>query len=227
MLHAVLKKKAKVKYCLDNSKAEDIYTSTYWGVISYLPAPVLLPLIMKSCSISNPEVLPEDFKSQELLNVDFWPIFSIKSEREIDGKRREPDLVLEFTSVVIIVEAKKNISNPQSPTQWKEEVEAFECNNPDNEKPIVVLAVDGNEKLFNSSEEGYEVWRTNWYILCNETYNFLSSSELSSSHRRIINDALKGLSYLDVSATKWLDTLHKTEIEFDKSLKTIKEWTIK
>jgi hypothetical protein len=124
MIHALSRGKAG-KVSIDGEKEswreifrkrEDLLTSMFWSRISYLSEDKLNRFMA--------QVLSEDrFDYGPLKEVDFWARYNYSTRKK--QRKVEPDLVLEFRDIDILIEVKPPFGKGQSKEQWTQEVEAY------------------------------------------------------------------------------------------------------
>ncbi|WP_335902308.1 hypothetical protein [Shewanella algae] len=105
-------------------RSEDLVTAVVWSRLAYL-SPRSLQVVL---SRLFPDIGP---LCHELKSIELWPYWGI-----------EPDVVLHFESLTLVVEAKRvNEDNWQSSTQWRGELEAAKERYPD--KQLALFAIGG------------------------------------------------------------------------------------
>jgi len=94
---------AEIKHKVVNRNSEDQLTGNVFGALRYLPYSIVRKILKNSIEPSNiGEILPEEnlFDKNDLCGeyVDFWPHYY--------PSRTEPDVVLNFGDVVVMIEVK-------------------------------------------------------------------------------------------------------------------------
>lgn len=119
-------------------KREDLLTSMFWSRISYLSEDKLNRFM--SHLLSN-----HRFDYGPLKEVDFWRRYGY-STRKIQ-KQVEPDLVLEFRDIDVLIEVKPPFGKGQSKEQWTQEVEAYLQSGSENKLLFLAMGnCQGNTK---------------------------------------------------------------------------------
>lgn len=145
---------------------EDMKTSAVFEILSLLPPDIIWNIFREASE------LPTDIPSpQSLKDVRFWP--HLKGIEGTDHSRFvEPDVIFQFDNVDVIIEAKRNDSNPQDPKQWDSELEAYKKEGyPSEKKKVYLIAVDGNSGKNGKNEENEDVYQTSWCRLCSAVNN--------------------------------------------------------
>lgn len=137
---------------------EDLLTSSVFERISYLPDETIAELfdrITKSARAETGEL--GDF--QDML---FWPQY------ELNGRRVEPDVVVEFGELVVGIEAKRPVPGvTQTEAQLLEQLEAIRiglASVEDEPRDVVLVAVGGRPAtLTEASKSVIQMsWRDLW-----------------------------------------------------------------
>lgn len=105
-------------------RSEDLVTAVVWSRLAYLSPSSLQGVLSR--------LFPEIGQlCNELQSIELWPYWGI-----------EPDVVLHFDSLTLVVEAKRvNEDNWQSSSQWRGELEAAKKRYPD--KQLALFAIGG------------------------------------------------------------------------------------
>lgn len=122
---------------LDPEK-EDFRTSTIIGMMLYLPDSELWEILRDACFKSS--LLP--VKAGKLQSYDFWPHWDSKNTSNTEYV--EPDAILEFEKVNIIIEAKRYDEAGQNPNEWKNELIAYNNEYKNLNKAVFLIALGGN-----------------------------------------------------------------------------------
>ncbi|MFV7784200.1 hypothetical protein ACNPKB_04255 [Shewanella marisflavi] len=111
---------------------EDLMTAAVFGRFAYLSAPVQATLMQRWLGVTEPAF--DDFE-----HIDFWPSYQLVSDGE--QRRVEPDVVLNFASVTVILEIKPPNGGAQDIDQWQREVESFLLSGERSQLPLYFLAI--------------------------------------------------------------------------------------
>lgn len=220
MLHSILKHKIGAAVSKGFFEpCEDTLTSSVIGLMQYLPKDLFWRILKGACGASSKE-LPESVG--EIKEFHFWERLDGKGTK--NAKTVEPDVWVETDTCDILIEAKRydNSSyNSQDVIQWSNQIIALrnQYRDDDNPKPIIYIAIGGNNSLIDSSISFFDkqqiIHTASWYNLLNCVLNELSI-EGSESYpiyvRRVLRDII---SYLDIhrfGRIVWLDTLAKYKV---------------
>lgn len=167
---------------------EDMKTSAVFEILSLLPPEKMWNIFREASE------LPTDIQSPtSLKDVMFWPHLE-GIEGTYHSRFVEPDVIFQFDNVDVIIEAKRNDSNPQDPKQWNSELEAYKKESyPGKKKKVYLIAVDGNGGKNGKSAENEEVYQTSWRRLCSAVYN-------QNNKGRIIDLLLKAFEVLGINS---------------------------
>lgn len=229
MLNAIIKKNWNV---LPDRK-EDSLTSSVFDYLFLLPDDLIWYIIKESCHQN--ELLPNNIG--KLINTEFWPKWNTKNLNEVTRKNYiEPDVFIEFEHAYIIIEAKVKDENSQDPTQWRNQIIAFEEHFKETEekKPLIYLAVGGIWTENPVRKAGITVHKIKWENLLatiNKVKGELESKQEflphNSSYIRILDTILVALEIHGYNNYKWLNTLpRENKINID-TINTIRKWNLK
>ena len=152
MLHAILK--GKIRGLFNNiqeevpwrqaySSYEDFLTASVIGRMIYFPADFFLKIINSSSIYKNHQI----FYAGNLEYYEFWPNLLIDEESTNMVLRRQPDVLLKFENVDILIEAKRNDDFLQNYNQWSDQLLFYlknkENNEVDESNPILFWALGG------------------------------------------------------------------------------------
>lgn len=208
---------------------EDSKTSTVFEILSLFPNNILWGILCKSAEIKD-DINPGEFR-----DIHFWPKW--KSFGTSNSQFVEPDVLIEFSELNIIVEAKINNSNPQTESQWQNEILAY-SNHTWNNRQFILIAVDGNgnEGCLGKETVGFSipnsfigVYKTDWNAIIKAVNE---NANIPLSLKKYFDEALSlfGHSYYEpldkffACWEPWLDScikpsLMKKSYEFLNSLK--------
>lgn len=140
---------------------EDSKTSTVFEILSLFPNNILWDILCKSAEIKD-DINPGEFR-----DIQFWPKWN--SFGTSNSQFVEPDVLIEFSELNVIVEAKINNSNPQNESQWQNEISAYSNHTWKNRPSFLLIAIDGNfgclgkEKVdFDIPNSFLGVYKTDW-----------------------------------------------------------------
>jgi len=200
MLHAVLNSKA-ARVSVDGKdvswrelfrKREDLLTAVFFGRFSYLSGDMQLAVLGL---LLGGAVSPADFGEFE--DIEFWPHF------ERVGRRGyvEPDVLVYFSHMLLVVEVKPPHDGAQSPQQWSDELESVLAEKesrlssrrlPDK---IVFLALGRNSKNWridaaelqrDFSNDGLNIAACEWAALTQGIGKLLDGA--SDGNRAVLSD---------------------------------------
>lgn len=203
MFHAIEKSKVREQFAgLSKGRSwkqvyrqyEDFLTAGVFGRLIYLP-PDLLWTLIRRC-VFYPALLPE--YSGRLEKFEFWPRWDVPVSAGLSFSYKEPDLLLQFTHIDVIIEAKlDDRGNPQSPQQWAEEAIAKTYQSNEiffQDKPILIFAIGGlgdilNENQFSKKKQEFDKIIKDF----NEEHNIIVDG---GSWNLLLNELQKILQYL-------------------------------
>jgi hypothetical protein len=133
---------------------EDTLTAMVFSRLAYLPAPLFWRLISESCSPKVPTNLGE------IESVSFWPTWTFHrtATTSFPDKRVEPDLLVHFNRVDLIIEAKRRDGvDSQKPDQLAREIGSWGQLSKNNRADhALLLAVGGFSEV---TDEGVRTLR--------------------------------------------------------------------
>lgn len=163
-----------INFLLHKSKwglelCEDSKTSLIFEQLALLPSQILWEILLQSANIPYKTV-------GKLKKIEFWPHWDATDTS--NAKYVEPDVLLVFEKIDVIIEAKIGLGNLQYEDQWKNEFIAYtnEFSNSED-RPFILIAVDGNLSFEPVKTKDYEVYRTSWDKLYNSFESLLSEIE--------------------------------------------------
>ena len=166
-------------------KYEDPLTAAIFGRFRYLSSSVQAELLG--------QLLMEQWSHGALLRAEFWP------RLEASTGSVEPDVLLEFEEVFLLVEAKQPGIRGQRIGQWRGQIQALTRDEDLPEKPILLLALGGNEieekipmedprRLWETSK--VDVFRRDWTTLRNALQEVRRATE---GEHAVLDDMLEAL----------------------------------
>ncbi len=182
---------------------EDFFTAAIFSRFTYLP-------VSEQSRILT--LLTGDKKFlmiTELKNREFWPSWYL----DIENRRVEPDLFLEYDIINVIVEAKRNDVTLHSAEQLQREIDAYLSEYPSNKK-FILLAIGGGCS-FQHENIVYIGWKNLFQIL----YEYGDNNT-----KWIFKDMIDAFYLHGFYPTKWLESLPYENINLKDSLKTYEGW---
>ncbi|MCL2520074.1 MAG: hypothetical protein FWE37_03580 [Spirochaetaceae bacterium] len=157
---------------------EDSLTSSVFDGLLLLPDEVFWRLLKKACP-----TLPDE--AAVLEDYSFWPKYATDEIEEIPNEHFvEPDLVLNFESFDLIIEAKRWDGAGQNPEQWQNQLLAHRFHLEDDEKELYLLAIGGVDKneivkldIDNEDDEPYTIFKYHWKSLLEAIHHELANTE--------------------------------------------------
>lgn len=206
MLHAAVKHKINICTC------EDSKTSTIIGNMLHLPSDIFWKILKNSCCDSD--ALPD---AGEILDFYFWPNYNAKNKEISNSYTVEPDVIIRFENIDVIIEAKLKDTSGQYYNQWKNEVISF-VDRFRSTKPIFLIALGGCNLNTNTEDISYKnliikVVKCKWFSLLTtitKERNLLSISNVDSQNNallRIFADIIAGFNFHNEFYTEWLDSI--------------------
>lgn len=218
MIHAWEKNKLGVK--------EDIFSSSFFGLLFYLPIELSWDIIKNSCY--SGDKLPK--YSGQVKNIEYWPHWS-SSDTE-NSKYVEPDIFVEFDDFDLIIEVKRDTNN-QYKGQWINEITAYLNEIRENsfqQKKVYLLAVGGinseEDEFVEVRGEKFHVLKFSWQNILNETKrtkdNMIGTGFLNTNvvFERIVNDMITVFKLNGYLTVDWFSNIPKnyTITQIDKIL---------
>lgn len=189
---------------------EDFKTSSSIGLLQYLPDDVFWN-IMRNCCVG---FTTTDFGKIESFN--FW------AHNDPTGTRNtnyvEPDVWIETEKYDVIIEVKKKDENgeySQSIEQWEDQVQSVknEQNNNDYEKPIILIALGGNDVMQPENALNSPVYKASWYNLMNAVVKERDAQSDNGYIFRILDDVVELFARQGVMKIEWLNTLPLVSVD--------------
>ncbi|WP_199528910.1 hypothetical protein [Pseudoalteromonas sp. bablab_jr010] len=186
---------------------EDLLTSAFFERFSYLDHCSQVKILAKCFDFNN---ILESLDLGELERVEYWPRFNLVNDQQ---KLVEPDVILNFKKVNILIEIKSPSGGKQYYEQWSRELKGI-LNSSFKNKPLFFLALGGvpkagvNRQLKDLKNDFTVLKHTaakNWHELVPVLKELASSTKLRE--KRIIDDMLAALGLYSVSIQdfKWED----------------------
>lgn len=180
---------------------EDLKTSSSIGLLQYLPDDLFWKILCDCCVGFN----VTDFG--KILSFNFWE--HTDADNTTNARLVEPDVWIETEKYDIIIEAKVGDAVGQSKWQWTNEVQSIinEQNNNDSSKPIILIALGGNENMQNDEVMDCPVYKASWYNLLNAIVNERNTQDDNGYVCRILDDVIEMFARQGVTKTRWLKSL--------------------
>jgi hypothetical protein len=202
---------------------EDQTTSLVFDFILLLPDPlpwqILRDSVYGELPVSEPGTLRYDDR-------DFWPHWDPTG---IDSHTNyiEPDVFICFDNLDVIGEAKLP-GNIQNDKQWRAQIIAYYNEHCDEEKSVILLAIDGlggkteSEQVtvkFRNDEKEVTVFKTDWQRICEvlEKQRKVKRFDepVNLMVKRIVDMAITWLNCFGFFKMAWLDELGETGLSID------------
>ena len=177
---------------------EDLLTSTFFERFSYLDQMSQITILAK-CFDKDKLCLSSDLG--ELEKIEYWPRFTLINDQQ---SFVEPDVILCFEKVNILIEVKPPSGSEQYFEQWSREVKGL-LNSNFKHKPLYFLALGGvskdevNQQL-ERLENDFKVLKyaaaKNWHELVPMLKELLVTSELRE--HRVVKDMIAALGLYNV-----------------------------
>lgn len=211
MIQAYFKGKLEIQ---DNciKKNEDLKTSSSIGLLQYLPDDVFWKIMRKSCKDSK------DFPAKDFGKIKsfiFW------QHNDPTGTRNknyvEPDVWIETENYDVIIEVKEKDEKstyPQSKEQWEDQIQSVknEQNKSNDVKPIVLIALGGNEKMRQEWVSNCPVYKASWYDLLNAIVKVKEEQNTNGFVCRVLDDVIGWFARQGVMKIQWMNTLPQSDV---------------
>lgn len=200
MIQAYFKGKLVIQ---DNciKKNEDFKTSSSIGLLQYLPDDIFWRILRNSCAGFN----TKDFGKIESFN--FWA--HTDATDTTNDQLVEPDVWIETEKYDVIIEAKIGDIVGQTKGQWAKEIQSIinEQNNNDSSKPIILIALGGNENMQNDEVMDCPIYKASWYNLLNAIVNERNNQDENGNVCRVLDDVIEMFARQGVMKIDWFNTL--------------------
>ena len=189
---------------------EDAKTSSIIGSLLHLPTDLFWNIMREAAEHTDgfSHQLPIAGETGEIIDVEFWPYWTLED-------KVEPDVFVRFEKFDLIIELKVHDYNQQTSWQWKREFAAYRKHFPNIEKPVFLIAISGK-----TDERMANVFQCSWQSVLEATldvqYSY-TSSEPYNNVCRIFDDILKAFSFHKEYRFKYLDSVNisNLSISFD------------
>jgi hypothetical protein len=220
MIRLFTQNKGKTRIC------EDSLTASVFGVLQYLPSDTFWR-ILKNSLLENK--LP--YVAGEIKDIQFWPSWNPEGSKNII--RVEPDVLIRFHEIDVILEAKRYDANQQSIHQLNNQIIGyFNMYNEENKK-LYYIQIGGlhslqDEQNYQRNKNSVPICKTDWTRILAEVsreaekINVTDFPSLSSS-QRILADVISAFAIHQYYKLSWLEKITAPAIE-TTSLKTYFEY---
>lgn len=215
---------------VDIRRNEDVKTSSVLGSLTLLPAELFWKLLRGS--ISESYKLP--VTSGDILNVEFWPRWSVYGKRlEVTNDNFvEPDVFIAFEHFDVIIEVKLD-GNSQSEEQWNNEICAYKSNIGED-RLLIFVALGGNSSLdvqaiSKGRFKGTSIYKSSWSRLLEVVHveaEYLKQAEFQYDRHvlRILHMVERSFSVYGERVTLWMDSIPDSLTIFNSnSLNNLRE----
>ena len=188
---------------------EDSLTAAVFDGLKYLPTEIFYSILKNAL---YQDKLPKN--PGELLEVLFWDKWD--ATNTTNSTYVEPDILMKFDDLDIILEAKRYDNFQQNHHQMKDQIISYYNENDDDKKLYFVqlggLHNTNDEKDFLYENRSITILKTNWTRIMNEVIKKIddfSKVELSQAkaYLRILMDIKKGLELHHFYAMKWFSDI--------------------
>lgn len=206
MIQAFFKGKSGIQV----TQNEDFKTSSSIGLLKYLPDDVFWNIMRNSCIGLNTN------EFGKILSFNFWS--HTDPLDTTNDSFVEPDVWIETENFDVLIEAKVTDGAGQYEQQWKNEIQSIlnEQSNNDYQKPIVLIALGGNENLQPDTvllkDEDFPVFKSSWHNLILSVVRERDLSDTNDSICRLLEDVIELFARQGVMAITWLSSLPKYQV---------------
>jgi hypothetical protein len=204
-------------YAIKNNKVprsiykgnEDSLTSSIFERLMYLPQELTRHILETALFDAVPGL---DF--YKLQSITYWPYW--KSENTTNSRNVEPDIFIRTETHDIIIEAKRYDSKQQSSTQWRNEIQGYNNEYKDDEKPLIFIALGGlhseETELLTVAGEVHNIYKCRWVGILNAVtdvkYKMELSKHLTNNNTAVCNildDMILCFALFGFSTAHWLE----------------------
>lgn len=203
MIQAFFKGKSEIAF----TPNEDFKTSSSIGLLQYLPDDMFWNIMRNSCV----GFTTTDFGKIESFN--FWA--HTDATNTSNSQLVEPDVWIETEKYDVIIEAKVGDDGGQYIRQWRNEIQSIknEQNNNEYVKPIILIALGGNENMLTETALGCPVYKTSWYNLLNAIVNEREAQSDNGYVCRILDDVVELFARQGIMKVEWFNTLPLVSVD--------------
>ncbi|MBQ4478941.1 MAG: hypothetical protein II945_10115 [Bacteroidales bacterium] len=152
---------------------------------------------------------PIDFG--KILSFNFWEHTS--AENTTNKRLVEPDVWIETEKRDVIIEAKMRDSDGQYAIQWKNEIQSIINEQKNNDKPIILIALGGNENMQAEKVLDSPIYKVSWYSLMNTIIKEREKQADNGFVCRILDDVIEVFARQGMMRIQWFDSLPKFTIK--------------
>lgn len=213
MIQAFFKGKSGIEFIQN----EDFKTSSSIGLLQYLPDDVFWNIMRNSCV---------GFTTIDFGKIEFFNFWAHTDATDTSNSQLvEPDVWIETEKYDVIIEAKVGDGGGQYIGQWRNEIQSIknEQNNNDYEKPIILIALGGNDIMQPENALGSPVYKASWYNLMNAVVKERDAQSDSGYICRILDDVVEFFARQGVMKIEWLNTLPLAVV----NAQVLDQWNIK
>jgi hypothetical protein len=192
---------------------EDALTSSIFERFMYLPQELTQHIFTEALLDSIPDLDLTKFES-----IRYWPNWS--PEDTTNTTRVEPDVFIRTNNQDIIIEAKRHDENQQDPKQWGREIQAYNNEYSDDEKPLVFIALGGlyknNTETITVKDVAHLIYKCTWKSILNTIQHIIHDMELATNYTnnniavsKILQDMVLCFELFGFSTALWLERFIK------------------
>ena len=207
MIQAFFKGKSGIQV----AQNEDFKTSSSIGLLKYLPDDVFWNIMRNSCIGLNTN------EFGKILSFNFWS--HTDPTDTTNDCFVEPDVWIETENFDVLIEAKVADGAGQYEQQWKNEIQSIlnEQSNNDYQKPIVLIALGGNENLQPDTvllkDEDFPVFKSSWHNLILSVVRERDLSDTNDSICRLLEDVIELFARQGIMKMEWFNTLPLASVD--------------
>jgi hypothetical protein len=192
---------------------EDALTSSIFERFMYLPQELTQHIFTEALFDSIPDLDLTKFES-----ITYWPNWD--PEYTSNKIRVEPDVFIRTATQDIIIEAKRHDNKQQDKNQWIREIQAYNNEFSDYEKPLVFIALGGlyknNTETITVKGVAHLVYKCTWKSILNTIQHIIYDMELATNYTnnniavtKILQDMILCFELFGFSTSLWLERFIK------------------
>lgn len=197
---------------------EDSLTWAIFSRLFYLPVEIAWAILHQACDPHLQERVPGNIK-----RIEFWPKWNPEGT---ENKRFvEPDILIQFEYLDLLVEAKRRDGVGQGVGQWQNEIQAYlnEIREDDSSASnAIFLAIGGNSEISQQDlkleERCIPMITSHWRSLLRQVQLFAKDLDRTSfpcyqqsAHRRIAHDIIGLFAKFGFSVGEWFCDVNVAE----------------
>lgn len=212
MIQAFFKGKSAIQFIQN----EDFKTSSSIGLLQYLPDNLFWS-IMRDCCVG---LTTNNFG--KILSFNFWE--HTDSTNTTNSSFVEPDVWIETKEYDVLIEAKVGDGYGQYYQQWHNEIQSLlnEQNNNGYKKPIILIALGGNDNLKPDIVDGFRVFKASWYYLLKAITDERNRQTDNCFISRILDDTIELFARQGMIIINWLNSMPNYGIKED----ALSSWSV-